>query len=233
MQRSAATEPSGAPGHRRVAAAAASLAALALLAGCASPAGATTVSLSAVVTERDRASAQSHQEGMARVAEFLRDRWGPVALPDESIVRWVPDGEWAGEIARCLSDAGFPGATAADGGQRVDFSGVRTEGTRDLYLVDVAIYVCQTQYPVLSWYEDQVAGIEAPWAYSYVVGVQVPCLLAAGYRVPAVPERAAFLESWRGDDGWNAFALIAADPIQEQRARAQCAPPEVLLESGT
>jgi len=211
--------------------AAASVVALALLTGCVSTAHESAESLETVAVERDQAAADLHEDQVLRIAGFLRERWGPVRLPEEPIVRWVAAPDWAPVISQCLAEEGFPGAQSADNGDRIDFSEVRAEGARELFLVDVAIYACQARYPVRAWYEARVAEIEAPWAWQYSTDVLVPCLLAAGHRPPALPAEDEFLAQWRSDDGWNPYAALAADPLLEQRARALCPPPEDLLDA--
>ncbi|QOD92888.1 hypothetical protein [Chryseoglobus sp. 28M-23] len=208
----------------------ASLLLLALVAGCASPAGEAEDSLAETVRDRDRAAAESFEVDLQRAARYLRDRWGPVALPETSVERWVGASEWAQIMSDCLEDEGVVGARPADDGERVDFSAVNAEGPRELYLADVAVLVCQSRYPSRVWYSAEVADIEAPWAWQYAGEVLVPCLLASGYRPPSLPSESEFVEQWGAVDAWDPFAALAGDPVREQRARAQCPPPEALLE---
>ena len=229
MLRGAASERGGGT-RRRAAAAVASLLLLALVAGCASPAGEAEDSLAETVRDRDRAAAESFEVDLQRAARYLRDRWGPVALPETSVERWVGASEWAQIMSDCLEDEGVVGARPADDGERVDFSAVNAEGPRELYLADVAVLVCQSRYPSRGWYAAEVADIEAPWAWQYAGEVLVPCLLASGYRPPSLPSESEFVEQWGAVDAWDPFAALAGDPVREQRARAQCPPPEALLE---
>lgn len=231
MLRGVASTSGAATGPRREAAAAASLVTLVLLAGCAAAADDTQESLADLVVERDRVSAELHADDLERAASYLRDRWGPVTLPQESIERWVQNREWGGVMSRCLAEEGLPGAQAADGGERIDFSGVTAVGPRELYLADVAVYSCQARFPVRAWYADQVASLAAPWAWEYSARILVPCLLAAGHRPPALPAESQFLESWGSGEFWNPYADLGVDPLLAQRARSECPPPEVVLES--
>ena len=92
MLRGAASEVGGA---RPRAAAVASLLLVAVVAGCASPAGEAQNSLAETVRDRDRVAAESFELDLQRAARYLRDRWGPVTLPETSIERWVGASEWA------------------------------------------------------------------------------------------------------------------------------------------
>ncbi len=230
MLRGAASERGGDRARRRAAAAAASVLLLALGAGCAAPSGDAEDSLAATVRDRDRAAAESFEVDLERAARYLRDRWGPVTLPETPIERWVAANEWAQVMSTCLEGEGLVGARPADDGERIDFSDVDAEGPRELFLADVAVLVCQSRYPSRNWYAAEVADIEVPWAWQYSRDVLVPCLLASGLRPPPLPSEADFVEQWGGADGWNPYAPLAGDPVREQRARVQCPPPQVLLE---
>ncbi|MER3388872.1 MAG: hypothetical protein RJQ01_02455 [Microcella sp.] len=223
----------GGRARRRVAGAAASALILSVVAGCSAPSGAVEDSLTATVVDRDRAAAESFEVDLDRATRFLRDKWGPVTLPETSVERWVGASEWAQVISTCLEGEGVVGARPADDGERIDFSGVRAEGPRELFLADVAVLVCQSRYPSRGWYADELAGIEGPWAWQYAREVLVPCLLAFGHRPPALPPESEFLAQWGADDAWDPYAELAADPVLEQRARTQCPPPEVVLEGAS
>ncbi|MBY0397871.1 MAG: hypothetical protein K2X91_15570, partial [Thermoleophilia bacterium] len=160
----------------------------------------------------------------------LREKWGPVALPDEPIDRWVAAASWGPTMVRCLSDEGFPGVQSADAGERLDFSGVRVTEPRELFEIDVAVYQCQSQYPVRAWFEDEVRDIEAPWALDYTRGVLVPCLLASGHEVPPVPDDERFRAGWRTDTAFDAFALVGEGPSDRSRAQARCPAAETVLD---
>jgi hypothetical protein len=230
MLRGAASERGGGGAHASAAAAAASLLLVALVAGCAAPAGEAEDSLAETMRDRDRAAAAAFEVDLDRATRYLRDRWGPVALPQTSVERWVGASEWAQIMSDCLEDEGVVGARPADDGERVDFSGVSAEGPRELFLADVAVLVCQSRYPSRGWYADEVADIEGPWAWQYSREVLVPCLLASGHRPPSLPSESEFVDQWCAVDAWNPFVALVGDPVREQRALAQCPPPEALLE---
>lgn len=202
---------------------------LAALAACsASPA--TTPSLQQTLVARDAAAADAHAQTLARSAVFLREKWGPVALPEEPIDRWVAASAWGPTMARCLSDDGFPGVEPADDGERLDFSGVRVSEPRELFAIDVAVYRCQSLYPVRAWFEDEVRDIEAPWALAYTRSVLVPCLLASGHEVPPLPDDSRFRADWRTDAAFDAFALVGDGPSDRARAEARCPAAETVLD---
>lgn len=214
---------------RLVALIAAGAAGAATLAGCASPA-ADGPALAAVRAEREVAAMGAHEAALERAAVFLRDKWGPVSLPDEPVVRWVTATEWGPAMARCLSDSGFAGVRPADDGERLDYSGVRLASTREFFEIDVASWVCQARYPVLTWFEEDVRAIEAPWAYGYVTSSLVPCLLSHGYEVPATPAEQEFTAAWRTDAAYDPYALIGGGAGDRARAAARCPAPETVLE---
>ncbi|WP_439564332.1 hypothetical protein [Microcella sp.] len=201
------------------------------LAACAAPAGGPAPSLQQTLIARDAAAAEAHAQTLERSAVFLREKWGPVALPDESIERWVAANAWGPTMARCLSDDGFPGVAPADDGERLDFSGVRVSDPRELFEIDVAVYRCQSLYPVRAWFEDEVRDIEAPWALDYTRSVLVPCLLASGFEVPPLPDDTRFRDEWRTDATFDAFALVGDGPSERSRAQARCPAAETVLDT--
>lgn len=199
-------------------------------AGCALTTASGVGAAAEVRAERDAAAARAHEAALDRSAVFLRDKWGPVALPDEPVVRWVAAGEWGPAMARCLSDSGFPGVRPADDGERLDYSGVRLGSTREFFEIDVASWVCQARYPVLTWFEDDVRAIEAPWAFDYVTATLVPCLLAHGYEVPASPAAGEFAERWRTEAAFDPYALVGDGLGDRVRAESRCPAPETVLD---
>lgn len=204
--------------------------AISMLAACSAPPTASLPPLEQTLADRDAAAAAAHAQTLERSAVFLRDKWGPVALPEEAIERWVAASSWGPTMSRCLSDEGFPGAQPADGGERIDFSGVRVSGSRELFEIDVAVYRCQSLYPVRAWFDDEVRDIEAPWALDYTRAVVVPCLLASGHEVPPLPPGEEFRAGWRTEAAYDPFALIGESPGSRTRAEALCPAAETVLD---
>ncbi|GAA1740484.1 hypothetical protein GCM10009766_20000 [Microcella frigidaquae] len=101
---------------------------------------------------------------------------------------------------------------------------------RDSGEIDVAGWVCQARYPVLTWFEDDVRAIEAPWAFEYVRASLVPCLLAHGYEVPTAPGPREFADRWRTDAAFDPYALVGEAAGDRARAAARCPAPETVLE---
>lgn len=207
--------------------------ALPFVAGCTSEPRVAGPTLEQTIAARDSAAATAHAQTLERSAVFLRDKWGPVALPTEEIDRWVSASSWGPTMARCLSDSGFPGVAAADGGERLDFSGLRVTEARELFQIDVASYRCQSLYPVRAWFDDEVRDIEAPWALQYTRAVLVPCLLASGHEVPPVPADEGFREAWRTESAYDAFVLIGDGPSERVRAQARCPSAEAVLDASS
>lgn len=215
---------------RRAAAALIALATVLTVGGCATEPPRASTALQAVIADRDLAVLEAHAGVVDRVSTFLRNKWGPVTLPEEDIVGFVSSTEWGPALAGCISDLGFPGVVPADGGERLDFSGVRIDNAREGFEIDVATYRCQARYPVRGWFDEQVRQVEVPWALDYIRQVQIPCLLAEGHEVPPLPRDDVFGEEWRTADAWDAFALTGADPLVRTRAELQCPGPLSLLD---
>jgi len=189
--------------------------------------------LARTLIDSDAAATQAHERTLERSAGFLRNQWGPVALPDEPVKRWVAATAWGSVMAQCLGDAGFPGAVSADGGERLDYSGVRVSGARELFEIDVASYRCQSLYPVRAWFADEIRDIEAPWALKYTRETVIPCLLAAGHDVYPLPESSNFRSSWRTDDAYDPYALAGDRGSDRARAQADCPAAELVLEAAS
>lgn len=230
MRDRGAAQPRGVWGARRLHSLAVLAVVLPALVGCADVASDAGPTLEQTLRDRDRAAADAHSASLDRSAAFLREKWGPVALPDEPISRWVIASDWGPAMARCLSDAGFPGVAPADGGERLDFSGVRVSEPRELFEIDVASYRCQSLYPVRGWFDDDVRDIEAPWALTYTRALVVPCLLAAGHLVPPTPAEADFRATWRTESAFDAYALVGDGASGRARALAQCPSAETVLD---
>ena len=187
--------------------------------------------LERTLLERDRIAAAAHEASTARVANYLRDKWGPVPLPESPIDRWVAASDWAPTVARCLADAGYPGVRSADDGERLDFSALRIVEPRELFEIDVATFGCQSKFPVRAWFESAVRDVEAPWAHDYTVTVLVPCLLAAGYAVPPVADLEQFRLTWRTEEQFDPYALVSEAPPTLARATSMCPPADAVLDS--
>lgn len=201
------------------------------MAGCSTSPAVSTQQLERTLLERDRIAVAAHEASTARVAVYLRDKWGPVRLPESPIDRWVAANEWAPTVARCIADAGYPGVRSADDGERLDFSALRVGGLREQFELEVATFDCQARYPVRAWFESAVRDVEAPWAHGYTLDVVVPCLLAAGYPVPPVPDRRSFDETWRTERQFDPHALISRAPETQVRAASMCPAADDVLDS--
>lgn len=205
--------------------------ALVAVAGCSVSAATTSQQLERTLLERDRIAVAAHVESTARVATFVRDKWGPVPLPESPIERWVAANEWAPTMARCLADAGYPGVLSADDGERLDFSALRVDDVRELFQIDIATFDCQSRFPVRAWFASAVRDVEVPWAHDYTLDVVVPCLLAAGFQVPPVPDQQAFGQTWRTEQQFDPYALIGRAPEMRVRAETTCPAADDVLDS--
>lgn len=230
-----ATRRSGARPLRRsaVAGLVAVLLAPGILAACAPAPIETAAGLEAVAAKRDRVAEQAHERSMQRLAEFVRAKWGPVALPEVVVDRWVDYAEWGGAMSECLAAAGFPGARAADEGQRIDYSGVDVDSARELFDVDVATFACQGRFPVRTWFAESVRGVELPWAYAYATSELPACLARHGWAVVEAPPSEEFAAAWRTDAAFDPYALVGPDPLERAAAAARCPAPETLLDGAS
>lgn len=204
-----------------------------ILAACAPAPIETAAGLEAVAAKRDRVAEQAHERSMQRLAEFVRGKWGPVALPEVVVDRWIDSAEWGGAMSECLAAAGFPGARAADEGQRIDYSGVDVDSARELFAVDVATFECQGRFPVRTWFAESVRGVELPWAYEYVTSELPSCLARHGWAVAEAPPSQEFAATWRTDDAFDPYALVGPDPLERASATARCPAPEALLDGAS
>ncbi|HET8957511.1 MAG TPA: hypothetical protein VFM95_03550 [Microcella sp.] len=214
---------------RRSTAAAAMAALATLLAGCA-PAPSSPPGLDALLRDRDRVVLEVHEAMLDRLAGFLRNNWGPVTLPEESVERFVVGREWAAAVAACIGTLGFPGVRTSDEGQRLDFSAVDVETPRENYEIDVATYRCYARFPVRTRNDARIHAVEAPWAHTFTRTTQLPCIAATGHPVSPLPELAVFAAVWRTDAAYDPFALIT-DPASRARAEARCTGPERMLDA--
>lgn len=207
------------------------LIASASLAACTQAAHPTSDRLDRMLVERERVAAAAHTASTARLANYLRDKWGPVSLPDRDIERWVVASEWASTMVACLEGEGVFGVLASESGERLDFSGVRTTEPRLLYALDVATFACQSQYPVLSWFERVTSEVEAPWAREFTQSVVTPCLLAAGYLVAPLTADEQFTATWRTDEQFDPYALVGESIAERARAAATCPSADAVLQA--
>lgn len=201
-----------------------------LLSGCAPDPQSPRDRLAQVAAQSDRVAEQAHERAMGRLAEFLRSKWGPVALPEVEIELWVDYAEWGGLMSECLADSGFPGARPADDGQRIDFSGVEVSTARELFDVDVATFACQSRFPVRSWFAESVRAIELPWAYEYATSALPACLALHGFAVAPPPSEEGFAAAWRTEQPFDPYALVGPDPLERATAESRCPSPERLLD---
>lgn len=202
------------------------------LAGCAaSPAGAPDARLAELNVQRDAVALSAHEAETARFGIYLRDRWGPISVPETVTYEWVAAEDWAAEVSQCLGDRGFPGARPTPEGDRIDYGRVDVASTRDLYELDVAAFGCQAEHPVREWYSAQLLEVEAPWAHDYWREVLEPCLRSNGYRAAPAPEQEEFAATWRTDAAPDPYRNVGPSPLERSAAEARCPAPETLLDA--
>jgi len=203
-----------------------------LLAGCAAAAPSSSgAGLTELNRERDRVALAAHERLTDRLAVFLRDKWGPIALPDIRSHAWVEAEDWALAVSACLDDRGFPGARSARDGDHIDYSGVAIVSTRDQYELDVAAFGCQAEHPVRERFAADLIAVEAPWALDYWGGTLAPCLRANGYRATPLPAVDEFAATWRSETAPDPYRFVGSDPGERAAAEARCPAPETLLDA--
>lgn len=203
-----------------------------LLAGCAAAVPSSSGhGLAELNRERDRVALAAHERLTDRLAVFLRDKWGPIALPDTGSYAWVEAEDWALEVSACLDDRGFPGARPARDGEQIDYGEVAIVSARDQYELDVAAFGCHAEHPVRERFAADLIPVEAPWALDYWSGTLAPCLRANGYRATPLPAVDEFAATWRSETAPDPYRFAGSDPGARAAAEARCPAPETLLDA--
>lgn len=139
----------------------------------------------------------------------------PEALrPDVRVVRTVPDADWVGLVANCLSRAGF---TVRSGTGRLEYSG--SQGQTPIEYA-VSSFACFSEYPTVGQASHHLSASVIGALYDYYREFVRPCLLAAGQSSPPPPSRARFVLAGRaGESSWNPYERVTVEVLSEQESR--------------
>lgn len=155
--------------------------------------------------------------------------------PPVEVVREIAPDEYDAVLGECMETAGFPAESGHEPGLAFNFPDDQTDQA------NLALYVCQREYPVAERYEAGLSEEGAQAMYQHLVESYVPCVSAKGYDVAEPPS----LEKYLGTperDRWTPWmevhAQIRAQPdsgglIGELEKDCPPAPPlEELFPSG-
>jgi len=185
---------------RRLVATIASMAAVLVLAGCASPPP-------APVSAEDRARIRS---------EILESQWAPIAAtypeavrPKSTVTHTVPDFEWATDVVGCLNRLGNSAKTT-DGS--FVYSSTAGETAIDYAVVG---YLCTSSWVKLSDVQGRLTGRQEGDFENFEIHQVRPCLLLAGARSSSPPTdiQASGLFDLAG---WSPFDLVRAKASRAQ-----------------
>ncbi|HEY1529230.1 MAG TPA: hypothetical protein VGF80_00275 [Galbitalea sp.] len=186
----------------------------ALLAGCSSPVP-------------NPASISAAQRKAATQAD-LDDRWkqvqpgNPTYLrPSVAIIRYVNYLDEGPVLAKCMRDSGYPHVAWSLKGGIID-TDVKPV---DRFPVEVAIYICEAQYPSDPLELGYLSNAQQRYLYQYWGDETVPCLRAHGAIVPNVPPITQFGEGYEDVAELNPFDhATRPDGISESYLLTACPP---------
>lgn len=142
------------------------------------------------------------RQGYARDA--LLQQYPNAVLPHVKVVRFISWDDWSTVIPACLANSGWKGGdlTFMEAQNNVD------QSERGAF--QVAVYVCEAQYPVDPRYSLPLNRDQQAYLYAYFVQVLKPCLEQFGYAPPGLaPTLAEFLDRYDLDP-WNPYGAVAS-----------------------
>lgn len=188
---------------------AAPLAALALLAGC------------ATVSPPENGTTQAERD---EFRQRLADQWwGSLGLADElrpalSDPVVVPPEDWDVQYVTCMNAAGFFEYVALSGGYEYTGDGVMSEQE------NLANYSCSVGLQVKGEEQHVLGHEDANFRYDYFNEVLVPCLVMRGIDVEQPPTRQEYLETYGSwNPYWSVFD-VARSPTSLRELSAACPP---------
>jgi hypothetical protein len=186
----------------------------ALLAGCSSAAP-------------DPASISAAQRKAATQAD-LNERWKQVEpgnpgylRPTVSIIKYVNYLDEGPVLVKCMHQAGYPHVAWTLKGGIVD-TDVKPV---DRFPVEVAIYICEAQYPSDPLELGYLSDAQQKYLYGYWSNETVPCLRAHGASVPDLPAVGQLGEGYEDVAAFNPFdhASLAVG-VSEAYLVTECPP---------
>lgn len=214
---------------RRVGAASAAVAVLALLAGCGAAAD-PVPTVEDVVAERRATMAEGEAARFAAFLEQSGDRVRELGLPSPRFQGLVDIALWDAVVTDCVEQFA-PGITLArlEGGFRVLDPGPSGESAERIRWT---IESCAAQHGMLDprGFDAEPGPVERSWRHRDLIDRLLPCLRAAGLAAP-VPPGAGEVDALHAIGGFDPYGALARDPRVERRAQALCPPAEALIEA--
>jgi hypothetical protein len=188
------------------------LAAVTLLAGCAS------------MPEPSAPSGPKLSDAEERlVQESLDGSWRMVILlypdavrPKVERVRLVEQSDQPTAIADCLTEQGYDVVVNSQGS-------ISSTGGGEAF--QVAYYACEAKYPLHPDYLRPLSDAQLEHLYDYFLNTLKPCLEAEGYGVPPAPSLQRFVETYNDGGGWIVYGEVAGanlPPGEWGRLNALC-----------
>jgi hypothetical protein len=132
-----------------------------------------------------------------------------IPRPDVAIKRSIDLSEWGATMLPCLKEAGFPDVTLyADGS--ISHDGITVQ--EDQY--QLALYICQAQYPLKDKYIAPLDEQQLEHLYIYYTETLVPCLASHGYQISTPPSETSFLDSYDRAP-WYPYTDIPASSMSQ------------------
>lgn len=186
-----------------------------LLSGCVAPAA-------APASTSPEPADQMDAEQIMQTA--LDDQWSLTGLPDDqrpdvARERVIALHEWPTQIASCLNDAGFTGATAGDDGG-VE-SGPVPLDQQSAY--GLANYICNARFPVAAIYNTPLDEAQLTMTYEYFRSTLTPCLTDLGFDVEEPPSLDTFIDEG-GPSGWSPYMNLEGQNLTEAQETCPAVP---------
>jgi hypothetical protein len=155
-------------------------------------------------------------------------RWDQVSPGDPNylrptvpIIKYVNYLDEGPVLAKCMHDAGYPHVAWSLNGGIVD-TDVKPV---DRFPVEVAIYVCEAQYPADPLELGYLSDAQEEYLYGYWSDETVPCLRAHGAIVPDLPPVGQFGEGYEDVGALNPFTHAKLpDGISQAYLLTACPP---------
>ena len=171
-----------------------------LLGGCA--AGPPTTPPPATEAERDTALERYYDERWEHLSRLIPE----LVRPQVERIAVVDDVEWSETVAACVDD--------------------RDDSAEDQDAFQIALLVCQEQYPSRSLFESVRSDAQLDYLYDYYANFVEPCLELGGFDVPPTPTREEFFAD--GGYTWNIYQdSERRSSALKHMLRTMCPPPSL------
>ena len=142
------------------------------------------------------------------LAQYLEQHWkefsvrhSDVERPEVAVVAVMNAEEYPAQLVSCLHEEGFPEVTLDPLG------GIGYEGSQlDAY--DLAMYICESRYPIDPRYTQPLTDEQLGKLYDYYANELVPCIEREGYTAPEAPTRQYFIDHF-SDAPWRPYSEVS------------------------